>query len=183
MIAPVRIALIVIALAVILMFNGLVRRRNRAEKGWRQIDVQLKRRHDLIPQLVECVRDSMAYEQETLKKVIDARAKALGADGRAEIIAAEVTLGAAVGRFLGVMEAYPDLKAQDNIARLMEMLTTAENRIAFSRQYYNDAVINLNTRIDTFPSNLIARVFSFTKRDYFKASDEERQVVTVDFEK
>ena len=166
----------------IAIYNGLVGRRNQVENAWRQIDVQLKRRHDLIPNLVEIVKDYMGYEQETLQAVIEARAKALGAhDGpREESIAAEGLLGAALGQLFALSESYPELKANETVMKLQEELTTTENRISFARQHYNDSVMSLNTKIEIFPSNLIARNFGFTRETYFEVPEGETEPVKVD---
>lgn len=166
----------------IAVYNALVRKRNQSENAWRQIDVQLKRRHNLIPNLVEIVKDYMDYEQDTLRQVVEARAEALKAqDGpREDAIKAEQQLGLSLGKFLAVVENYPDLKANQNISDLTEQLTTTENRIAFARQHYNDSVMALNNQVETFPSNLIAGMFGFARQSYFEAVAEEREPVRVD---
>ena len=176
------IALIVLgALAVIVLYNRLVTGRNQIENAWGQIDVQLKRRHDLIPNLVETVKDYMSYEQETLQQVIAARSRAMGATGSREAtMQAEGALSAALGRFFAVAEAYPQLKANENVARLMEELASTENRIAFARQHYNDSVQSQNTAVETFPSNLIAKGFGFGKHVYFEVPEGEKAPVKVD---
>ncbi len=166
---------IIIALVawVISLYNNLVNLRNQVKNAWRQIDVQLKRRHDLIPNLVEVVKDYMAYEQETLEKVIQARNGAVNAHNPAEAIAAEGLLGGALGKLFALMENYPDLKANENVNRLMEELGGTENKIAFSRQFYNDSVMGLNNGVETFPSNIIANMFTFQKATYFEAAEAE----------
>jgi LemA protein len=148
--------------------------------AWRQIDVQLKRRHDLIPNLVETVKDYMAYEQETLQKVIQARNSAVQAGNPDQAIAAEGVLSGALGKLFALMENYPDLKANQNVARLMEELSSTENKIAFSRQFYNDSVMALNNAVQSFPSNLMAGTFNFKTATYFQAAEAETAVPKVD---
>jgi LemA protein len=165
---------------VILLYNRLVGLRNQVKNAWRQIDVQLKRRHDLIPNLVEVVKDYMSYEQETLEKVIQARNQAVGASSTEEAIAAEGILGSALGKLFALMENYPDLKANENVSRLMEELSATENRIAFSRQFYNDSVMSLNNGVETFPSNFIAGLFGFRQATYFEVPETETAAPAVD---
>jgi LemA protein len=174
--------LIIAAIGVwaIAAYNSLVRLRNEIDGSWRQIDVQLKRRHDLIPNLVEAVKGYMQYERDTLNQVVEARAKAVNASDQGARIAAENQLSSGIGRLLAVMENYPQLKADENVLRLQEELTTTENQIAFARQAYNDVVLSLNTRIQTFPSNLIAGNFGFHSGEYFKAAPEDQAVPKVD---
>ncbi len=172
--------LIAIAVWVIVAYNALVRLKNEVDGSWRQIDVQLKRRHDLIPNLVEAVKGYMQYERETLTQVVEARAKAVGASDQPSRIAAENQLTAGIGRLLAVMENYPQLKSDENVLRLQEELTTTENQIAFARQAYNDVVLGLNTRIESFPSNLIASNFGFHAAEYFKGAPEDQAVPKVD---
>ncbi len=164
----------------ILLYNRLVSLKNGVQNAWRQIDVQLKRRYDLIPNLVEAVKDYMQFERETLTQVVEARAKAMGAGDQASRMAAESQLSAGIGRLLAVMENYPQLKSNENVLKLQEELTTTENQIAFSRQAYNDLVLDLNTRIETFPSNLVAERFGFKPAEYFKGAPEEQVVPKVD---
>jgi LemA protein len=167
---------------IIALYNKLVALKNQTEAGWSQIDVQLKRRYDLIPNLVEVVKDYMDYEQETLREVIEARAKAMSAreEGREASIAAEGLLGAALGKLFALAEAYPDLKANQNVSELQEQLTTTENKIAFARQHYNDSVQGLNTAIESFPSNFVANSFNFVKGVFFEIPDSDREPVKVD---
>ena len=155
------------------IFNNLVSLRNQVKNAWRQIDVQLKRRHDLIPNLVEVVKDYMSYEQETLEKVIQARSGAVNAHTPEEAIAAEGILTGALGKLFALMENYPDLKANENVSRLMEELSGTENKIAFSRQFYNDSVMALNNSVESFPSNIIANMFSFKHAAYFEVPETE----------
>ena len=145
------VILIVIAVYLVSVYNSLVRVRNEVDNSWRQIDVQLKRRHDLIPNLVEAVKGYMQFERDTLTQVVEARGKAISAPDQASRVTAENQLTAGLGRLLAVMENYPQLKSDQNVMQLQEQLTTTENQIAFSRQAYNDAVLNLNNRIQSFP--------------------------------
>jgi LemA protein len=164
----------------ILFYNRLVGLNNQVKNAWRQIEVQLKRRHDLIPNLVEVVKDYMSYEQETLQKVIQARNQAVGAHSPQEAIAAEGVLGGALGKLFALMENYPDLKANENVARLMEELSATENKISFSRQFYNDSVMALNNGIQSFPSNIVAGLFGFREATYFEVPETETAVPKVD---
>jgi LemA protein len=163
--------LLVLAIPVILamLYNSLVRLRNEVAASWRQIDVQLTRRHDLIPNLVEAVKGYMQFERDTLTQVVEARNQAINAGSQSARMAAENQLTAGLGRLLAVFERYPDLKADQNVLRLQEELTTTENQLAFARQAYNDLVMQLNTRIQSFPTSLIARQIGFTEAEYFKA--------------
>ena len=160
-------------------YNSLVALKNRAEAAWNQIDVQLKRRHDLVPNLVETVRGALEYERNTLEAVVAARQKAVDASTPAASAAAEQGLTQALGRLFALVENYPDLKANQNVLQLQEELTNTENLIAFARQHYNDVVGQFNTRRESFPSNLIANQFGFAPREYFAAPDEERAVPSV----
>jgi LemA protein len=153
------------------MYNGLVQIRNQVKNAWSQIDVQLKRRHDLIPNLVETVKGYAGHERQTLEGVTKARAQAVAArdvQGRAQ---AEQELTSALGRLMLVVEQYPDLKANQNFLSLQEELTSTENRIGFARQFYNDTVMKLNTKIQSFPTNLIASMFSFKEEAFFELQD------------
>ena len=164
----------------ILFYNRLVGLNNQVKNAWRQIDVQLKRRHDLIPNLVEVVKDYMSYEQETLQKVIQARTQAVSARSPEEAIAAEGVLGGALGKLFALMENYPDLKANENVSRLMEELSATENKISFSRQFYNDSVMALNNSVQSFPSNIVAGMFGFHEATYFEVPETETAVPKVD---
>ena len=168
-----------LVISIVGIYNRLVNLRNQVKNAWRQIDVQLKRRHDLIPNLVEVVKDYMQYEQETLQKVIQARSGAVNAHNPEEAIAAEGILTGALGKLFALMENYPDLKANENVSRLMEELSSTENKIAFSRQFYNDSVMALNNGIQTFPSNIIANIFGFTEATYFEVPETENAVPKV----
>jgi LemA protein len=175
------VALIIgIPLLGIILYNRLVGLRNQVKNAWRQIDVQLKRRHDLIPNLVEVVKDYMSYEQETLEKVIQARNRAVSAGSPEEAIAAEGILGGALGKLFALMENYPDLKANENVSRLMEELSATENRISFSRQFYNDSVMALNNGVEVFPSNIVAGMFGFRMATYFRVPETETATPQVD---
>jgi LemA protein len=168
------------AAALVWLYNGLVRLRNHVRSAWSQIDVQLKRRHDLIPNLVAAVRGYLQHEQDVLTRVTEARTRAVAASGAGEAGAAEGELGRAVGRLLAVIEAYPDLKANANVLALQEELITTENRIGFARQLYNDLVARYNTRQQVFPVNLLARSLGFAPADFFQADAAERAVPAVD---
>ncbi|MBM3330038.1 MAG: LemA family protein [Calditrichaeota bacterium] len=178
--------IIVLALAALIVFyvvglyNRLVRLRNAVRNAWHQIDVQLKRRHDLIPNLVEVVKDYMSYEQETLQKVIEARGAAMNASGTASVAQAENMLTGALKSLFALMEAYPDLKANQNVRELQEELTSTENKIAFARQYYNDSVMRMNNATELFPSSLIAASFGFQREEYYVVPEAEREPVKVD---
>jgi LemA protein len=179
----VTIGIIMLLLLVLVGFyNGLVQARNRVDNGWSQIDVQLKRRHDLIPNLVETAKGYMKHEADTFKSITEARSKALGANNIKDASAAEGQLGAALSQFLLTVENYPDLKANQNFLSLQEELSSTENKISFSRQNYNDQVLSYNNKTDMFPSNIVAGMCNFTKRDFFEIENkEERDVPKVSF--
>src|ERR1700722_3723121 len=174
------IAIAALVVCVIAAYNSLVSAKNQVDNAWRQIDVQLKRRHDLIPNLVEAVKGYMRFERDTLTQVVEARAKAVSAPDTASRMAAENQITTGMGKLLAVMENYPQLKADENVLKLQEELTTTENQIAYARQAYNDVVLDLNTRIETFPTNLIASNFGFKPAEYFKGAPEEQAVPKVD---
>lgn len=174
------IAVLVILLAV--MYNGLVRARVRVENAWSQIDVQLKRRIDLIPNLVETVKGYAAHEQQTLDAVIKARnAAASAAPTPGAQAAADGALSGALRQLFALSESYPDLKANQNFLALQEELTATEGRVAYARQFYNDSVMNYNTGIQKFPTVFIARVGGFTAKEFFGAEDADRVVPKVQF--
>ena len=179
------ITLGVVALIVVIvvgLYNGLVRKRIFCNEAWAQIDVQLKRRYDLIPNLVETVKGYASHEKETLENVIRARNAAISADGVADQAGAENMLSGALGKLFALSESYPNLKANENFAQLQEELTGTENKISFSRQHFNDSVATFNMAVQTFPSNMIAGMFSFAKRDMFELEDAvEREPVKVSF--
>jgi len=164
----------------VLTYNVLVRLRNQFRNAWYQIDVQLKRRYDLIPNLVEVVKDYMAYEQETLTRVIEARGTAISAKGPTAQGKAENVLTESLKSLFAVVEKYPELKANQNVAALQEELTGTENKISFARQFYNDSVMTYNNRIQSIPSNIIASVFDFSQAEYFEAGEESRAVPRAD---
>lgn len=170
----------VLVLWAVFSYNGLVRLREQVENGWRQIDVQLKRRHDLIPNLVNTVKGAMEFEKETLSKVIEARSRAVSAGTVQEKGAAENFLTQALGRLFALVESYPDLKSNKNILELQEELTSTENRVGFARQFYNDLVARFNTKQSVFPDMLIASAFGFKKADYFQAEQAASSVPKVD---
>jgi len=171
-------------------YNGLIALKNQTLNAWKQIDVQLKRRHDLIPNLVNTVKGSMQFEKETLDAVISARARAMqavgGGGGAAppnvkEVAAAEAALTASVGKFFAVMEAYPDLKSSQNVRDLQEELSSTENKIAFARQLYNDVATKYNTKQMQFPTNLVAGMAKATPAELWEITDQaERAVPNVD---
>ena len=169
-----------IAIYLVTAYNGLVRLKNEIDNAWRQIDVQLKLRHDLIPNLVDAVKGYMEFERDTLTQVVEARNRAVAAPNQTARVAAENQLTAGLGRLLVIMERYPQLKADQNVMQLQEQLTTTENQLAFARQAYNDVVLNYNTRIQAFPTNLIANNFGFTPAEYFKIDEPDRAVPKVD---
>jgi len=171
------VIVILLVLFVIGIYNALVRLRNQVANAWSQIDVQLKRRHDLIPNLIETAKGYMQHERGTLEAVTNARSQAMGAKGVAEAAKAEGVLGKALSKFLLTVEAYPDLKANQNFLALQEELSSTENKIAFSRQAYNDQVLFFNNKIQMFPSNIVAGMFNFAKRDFFEIEDAAEKAV------
>ena len=191
------IGLVLLGIAVLLAFygigqyNGLVKLRNRFRNAFAQIDVQLKRRHDLIPNLVETAKAYLSHERDTLEAVIKARNAAEAAReglspdnaaGMEKLMAAEGGLGSVMGRLFALSESYPDLKANENMNQLSEELTSTENKVAYARQGYNDSVMVYNTKREVFPSNIIAGMFNFNAGVLFEVTDEsEREVVKVDF--
>jgi len=163
-------------------YNGLIGLRNQTRNAWSQIDVQLKRRHDLIPNLVESVKGYAGHERSTLENVIKARNQAAAASGVAAQAKAEGELSTALGRLMAVAEQYPDLKANQSFMSLQEELTSTENKVSYSRQFYNDSVMEYNTRLQAVPSNLIADLFHFQKADFFVVDGaEDRAVPKVSF--
>jgi LemA protein len=181
---PLVVLLVVVALIAVwaaASYNRLVSMRNQALNGWRQIDVQLKRRHDLIPNLVNAVRGAMDFERDTLTAVMEARAKALSATGPADAAQKEGQLSQALGRLLAVAENYPTLKANDNVKMLQEELSGTENKVGFARQFYNDIATGYNTAQQTFPSNLFAAAFGFKPAELFEITTAtERDAPVVD---
>ena len=188
---PLAIALIFILWAGA-VYNALVKLRNYYENAWAQIDVQLERRYDLIPDLVETVKGIMKHESETLEAVIQARNSAVAAkaqnssnigdpDSMGALIAAEAGLQGALGNLFALSESYPDLKANQNMLQLQEELTSTENKIAFARQAFNDSVTSYNNKRETFPSNIIAGVFGFKDKSLYEVSEEKKEKVAVKF--
>ncbi len=182
------VAVIVIVVIVVLFglffwlgYNGLVKRRNQVDNAWSQIDVQLKRRHDLIPNLVETVKGYAAHERGTFEAVTQARANAINAQTPADQAQAENVLSGALKSLFAVAEAYPDLKANQNFLNLQEELTASEDRVAYARQYYNDSVLNYNTQIQKFPTVVLAGMFNFEKREFFDAAPEDTETPQVQF--
>jgi len=172
--------LVVVVLWAIFQYNGLVTLRNQVTNGWKQIDVQLKRRHDLIPNLVSTVKGIMEFEQETLQKVVEARSAAMGARGAKDAAQKEGVLTDALSKFFVVMEQYPQLRSSENVSKLQEELTSTENKISFARQFYNDIATNFNTAQQVFPANLIAGAFSFKPAELFEITvAAEREVPAV----
>jgi LemA protein len=175
------VVVVLLALYAIVSYNGLVSLRNRIENAWAQIDVQLKRRYDLIPNLVETVKGYAAHERETLDAVITARNAGMNAQGPHDQAEAENQISGALKSLFALSEAYPDLKANQNFAQLQEELTGTEGRIAYARQFYNDTVYRYNTKVQSFPANVLANMFRFSEREYFQADDESRGPTQVSF--
>jgi LemA protein len=181
------IAMILLAIVVVLViwviggYNRLVGLRNQVANGWRQIDVQLKRRHDLIPNLVNTVRGAMDFERDTLTAVMDARSRAQSATGPADAAQKEGQLTSALGRLLAVAENYPTLKSNENVKMLQEELSATENKVGFARQFYNDIATKFNTAQQVFPTNMFANMLGFKPVELFEITDQaERDVPTVD---
>ena len=175
------LVVLVLGGALIALYNRLVTLRNRTDNAWSQIDVQLKRRYDLIPNLVQTVKGYAAHESETLEKVVQARQLAMDAKSVAEQGEAENMLTSTLRSLFAVAEAYPDLKANQNFLQLQEELSGTESKIAYARQFYNDSVMTLNTAIQSFPANLIAAPMGFSIRDYFEIEVEAREAPQVSF--
>lgn len=188
------VVIAVIAFWIMGVYNGLVTSRNRFKNAFSQIDIQLKRRYDLIPNLVEVAKNYMKHERETLEAVIAARTQAVSANNRAsadpadaaavqQLAQAEGSLSASLGRLLAVSEGYPELKANENMMQLSEELSSTENKIAFARQAYNDSVMQYNISVEQFPANLIAGIFGFRTGELLQATEsaEERKAVKVSF--
>lgn len=177
------LAVIVVAgLWFIAAYNSLIALRQRVKNAWSQIDVQLKRRHDLIPNLVETAKGYIAHERGTLESVIKARQQAVNAQGLADKAQAENFLSSTLRSLFAVVENYPNLKANQNMLTLHEELTTTENKISFARQYYNDETMRYNTSLQTFPTNYVANMFNFSKEDFFQLEDaSEKQPPQVKF--
>ena len=175
------VALVVLVGAFVLAtYNGLVKQRNRIENAWSQVDVQLQRRYDLIPNLVATVKGYAAHEEAVFAKVTEARAAAIGAKTPGEQAAAENLLTGALRSVFAVAEAYPELQASENFQALQEELSSTEDKIAYARQFFNDTVLAYNTRIQTFPSVLVARSMGFAEREYFETDEGGRSNVRVE---
>jgi LemA protein len=175
------LVLIALVVGVFFLYNGLVQLKVRADGAWADIDVQLKRRHDLIPNLVETVKGYAGHEKGTLEAVVNARARAMSVQGTADRAEAENVLTGALKSLFALAEAYPQLRASENFGQLQATLAAIEDAIQNARRYYNAVVRDLNTRILQFPSNLIARSFGFREREFFEAGAEERSVPKVSF--
>ena len=175
------VIVVVVVLFFWLGYNSLVKNRNRVDNAWSQIDVQLKRRHDLIPNLVETVKGYAAHERGTFEAVTNARANAINAQGPEQTAAAENQLTGALKSLFAVAEAYPDLKANQNFLQLQEELTATEDKVAYARQFYNDSVLAYNTKIQQFPTVILAGMFNFDKRDFFDAEPGDTEPVQVQF--
>lgn len=173
--------ILLVLLWVITKYNGLIRLRNQVTNGWKQIDVQLKRRHDLIPNLVQAVKGEMEFEQDTLQKVIEARNAAASAKGVADSAGKEDVLSGALNKLFALVENYPNLKANENVKQLQEELTSTENKISFARQFYNDIATKFNIAQQVFPANMVATMFNFKIAELFEIKVEaEREVPKVD---
>jgi LemA protein len=173
--------ILLLALAVVVLYNRLVRLRNRSENSWAQVDVQLRRRYDLIPNLVEAVKGYAAHERATFDEVTQARTRAQQAEGIEEQAQAENVLTAALGRLFAVAEAYPELRATENFQQLQAQLADVEQNIVISRQVYNDAVLTYDNALETVPTNIVAGVFNFRPREYFETEDVTREAPSVQF--
>jgi LemA protein len=173
---------VLVALWAVGVYNGLVMARNAVKNAWAQIDVQLKRRHDLIPNLVETAKGYMKHERETLENITKARNLAAQPHGVADQAKAEAELSRAMSSFFVVVENYPELKANQNFLQIQEELTSTENKVGFARQYYNDETMRFNTKIEQFPGNIVANMFSFHAAEFFEIEDaKEREVPKVSF--
>ena len=173
--------LALIVIFVIVSYNGLVKNRMQTKEAWSQIDVQLKRRNDLLPNLIETVKGYAKYESSTLEKVTELRRQVTVATTPAEAMKASDALTRQISGIFAVAENYPDLKASSNFAKLQEELTNTENKISYSRQLYNSVVSNYNVKLETFPSNLVALIFGFKASDFLQTPEEEKSVPKVDF--
>ena len=173
--------ILLVGVWVVVKYNGLIGLRNQTMNGWKQIDVQLKRRHDLIPNLVNTVRGQMQFEQDTLEKVIQARNAAVSAHGVADAAAKENVLTGALSKLFALVENYPQLRSNENVKQLQEELTSTENKVTFARQFYNDIATKFNTDQQQFPGNIIAGIFSFKTAELFEITEAgERAVPVVD---
>jgi len=183
---PIIVIVVIIGVVLLLGFilsayNGLVKAKNKVKSQWAQVDVHLKRRFDLIPNLVETVKGYAKHEQSTLQAVIEARNKATTANNPKDEMAANNQLTGALNKLFALSEAYPDLKANASFVELQKSLKDTEDKIAYARQFYNDTVYMYQNKIETFPTNIIAGMFGFTAKEFFAAADDERQNVAVSF--
>jgi len=174
--------IVVLVIYAIATYNGLVRRRNEAEESYRQIDVQLKRRYDLIPNLLEGVKKYFRQEQDVLTQITQARAQAMKPQSPAQQAQSEARLSGTIGNLFAVAENYPELRSDRVLLDFQEELSSTENKISFSRQHYNDSVQSYNTKIQSFPAVIFARMMGFTEREYFEAVGPERESVTVSYD-
>jgi len=175
------VIVVLLLIVVVAMYNRLVRLRNRAENSWAQVDVQLRRRYDLIPNLVEAVKGYAAHERSTFDEVTQARTAAQQAEGPEQKAQAENVLTAAIGRLFAVAEAYPQLRATENFQQLQAQLAETEQNIAVSRQVYNDTVLTYDNALETVPTNLLAGIFNFSPRAYFETEGATREAPSVQF--
>jgi LemA protein len=173
---------VVVLLWSVFSFNRLIALRNRADEGWSGIDVQLRRRYDLIPNLVETVKGYATHERELFERIAEARTRAMGATGVADQASAENAVTTGLRQLLAVVESYPELKASQNFLALQEELTGTESKIAYARQFYNDQVRLLNTKVQSFPTNVLARSFGVKEREFFEIDDPARGPVRVDLD-
>ena len=176
------VIVVVLVIFAIVTYNGLVRRRNEVEESYRQIDVQLKRRYDLIPNLLEGVKKYFRQEQEVLTQVTQARSRAMQPQSPREQAQSEARLSGAIGNLFAVAENYPQLKSDRVLLDFQEELSSTENKISFARQHYNDSVGSYNTRVQSFPAVIFARMMGFTEKEYFEAVGPERESVTVSYD-
>ena len=176
------VIIVVLVLFAVATYNGLVRRRNEVEEAYRQIDVQLKRRYDLIPNLLEGVKKYFRQEQEVLTEVTQARAQAMQPQSPRQQAQSEARLSGAIGNLFAVAENYPELRSEKVLLDFQEELSSTENKISFARQHYNDSVSDYNTRIQSFPAVIFSRAMGFTEREYFEAAGPERESVTVSYD-
>jgi LemA protein len=175
------VLIVIVLLWAVAQYNGLVRLRNLVQEAWRQIDVELNRRHDLIPNLVETVKGYAAHEATTLQAVIAARSQSVSATTPAEAAAAEGPITEALGKLFALQEAYPNLKADVSFQQLQQEITSTEDRIAYARQFYNDSVLGYHNKIDTFPGVLVAKMGNFPHREFFDAPPADEAVPKVQF--
>jgi len=175
------IIVVVLALALVGMYNGLITLKNRVDEAWSDISVQLKRRYDLIPNLINTVKGYAAHEKEVFEKVTEARTRAMGAGNAADKAEAENALSGTLKTLFAVSENYPELKANENFLELQRELTDTEDKIMASRRFYNGNVRDFNTKIEVFPTNILAGALNFTKREFFEAADSEKENVKVAF--